>query len=196
VAATETDIDRYEAGSPLDVREGTLLAEPDGGFSIITGGVRRPFDTGVFAALGYSASAALTVTAEQLSDLTSGPAWSDITRHPAGTLVKAPDGSKWTIGSGDRNRVKSDVLWKSRYRDAELVSAAAGDLALPVGSDQTYRDGTRFKLPDGSFWIYAAGSKRRFVDSVLYYGMGYTAIPVFAISYTEAGTIPNGLVIG
>jgi hypothetical protein len=196
VAATETDIDRYQAGSPVHIREGTLLAEPDGTFSVITGGVRRHFDTGVFAALGYSPSAALAITADELATLTSGPAWSDVTRHPAGTLVKAPDGSKWGIGSSDRNRAKTDVVWRSWYRDAELVPAAAGDIALPIGSDMKYRDGTRFRVSDGSYWIYAAGAKRRFVDAGLYSAMGYSVVPLFSISTTEAGTIPNGPAIG
>jgi hypothetical protein len=196
VSATEWDINRYSVGTPLGIREGTLLAEPGGGYSVITGGVRRAFDNGVFTALGYTASAALPISAGELATLTSGPSWSDVTRHPAGAIVKAPDGSRWSIGSSDRKRAKTETVWKSRYRDPEVVNAAAGDIALPIGADLSYRDGTRFKLPDGSYWIYAAGVKRKFADTALYAAMGYSAAPLFSITTTEAATVPNGPQIG
>lgn len=196
VAATEADIDRYPTGQPLEIREGTLLVESDGNYSVFTEGKRRRFDTGVFTALGYAASAALPISDEERDALQSGPDWSDVTRHPAGALVKAPDGSKWLIGSSARNKAKSDIVWKSWYRDNELVSAAAGDITLPIGSDATYRNGTRLRISDGTYAIVAAGQKRRFYDVGLYGAMGYSTAPMFAMSSSEAGAIPTGPVIG
>ena len=195
VAATEKDIDRYKAGPALAMREGTLLAEPGGAYSVISGGVRRPFASGVYGALGYGASAALAITAGELATLTTGAPWTDSTRHPPGAVVRVSDGSEWTIGVADRRRNVSDLMWRTRYRDAEVVAATAGDLALPAGSPMTYRDGSLFVTPDGSHWIYAAGVKRRFYDASLYGAMGYATAAALAISNAEAGTIRSGQAI-
>jgi hypothetical protein len=110
-------------------------------------------------------------------------------------VVRAADGSEWTIGSLDRRRNPTELVWKSWYRDAEVVPAAAGDLALLIGSAITYRDGTILRTPDGSYWIYAAGVKRRFHDLGLYGAMGYSTAAALAISTSEAGTIRSGAAI-
>ncbi|TMK18285.1 MAG: hypothetical protein E6G68_07515 [Actinobacteria bacterium] len=81
VAATNAEIDRYAVGDPVSIREGTLLVEPDGTYSIISGGERRPFATGVYAALGYPAAAALPIDATQLAGLSSGPQINDATQQ-------------------------------------------------------------------------------------------------------------------
>lgn len=192
VAATEQDIDRYKAGSAMTIREGTLLAEPGGAYSVFTGGVRRPFAEGVFSALGYSASAALAITATELAALPTGAAWTDQTRHPPGAVVRAPDGSEWTMGISDRRKNVSDLMWRTWYRDAEVVTASAGDLALGAGSPMTYRDGSVFVAADGSYWIYAAGVRRRFYDAGLFGAMGYSTTAALTISNAEAGTIKSG----
>jgi hypothetical protein len=197
VAATEAEIDRYPVGAPLPIREGTLLAEPDGSFSIISDGVRRPFDDGVFAALGYTASGALPISQSELHALPSGPKWTDTSRHPAGALVRASDGSEWTLGTLDRRRHKTDLMWKSIYHYGELVTATPGDIALTVGANMTYREGTLFRLPDKTYWIYAAGVKRRFYDATFYGAFGYSSTaPLSTFSTSEAATIPTGPVIG
>ena len=192
VGVTEQDIDRYKAGPAMTLREGTLLAEPGGTYSVFSGGLRRPFADGVFGALGYTASAALAVTATELAALPTGSPWSDSTRHPPGTVVRASDGGEWTIGVSDRRKNASELMWRTWYRDAEVVPAASGDLALPAGSPMTYREGTLFVTPDGARWIYAAGVKRRFYDAGLYAAMGYSNLATLAVSSAEAATIRSG----
>jgi N-acetylmuramoyl-L-alanine amidase-like protein len=197
VGETEAGIDRYPAGTPMTIREGTLLAEPDGTYSIISGGDRRPFADGVYAALGYTAASALPITAPELATLHSGKEWNDVTRHPEGAVVRAADGSEWTIGALVRHRNPTELVWKSWYRDAEVVAALPGDVALAIGTVNSYRQGTLFRLSDGSLWIYAAGKKRRFYDQVLYSAMGYSNMaPLATLTTSEAGTIPNGPQIG
>ena len=196
VGETELGIDRYPVGSPMSIREGTLLAEPDGNYSIISDGKRRPFAPGVYATLGYTAASALPITAPELAALPSGNDWNDATRHPEGAVVRAPDGSEWTVGALVRHRNPTDLVWKSWYRDAEVVPAAAGDLALAIGSVNTYRPGTLFRGSDGTLWIFAGGKKRRFYDQATYSAMGYSNLAPLAISSSEAGAIPNGPTIG
>jgi len=195
VSVTDAEIDRYPTGDQVGIREGTLLAEPDGSYSIISGGVRRHFDTGIYAALGYTAAAALPITADELATLTSGPDVTDATTHPQGAVVKAADGSIWTIGDAVRQQNTTTVIWKSRYRDNEVVTALPGDLALSVGTPMTYREGTLFKLPDGTYWIYANGVRRRFYHPNLYASMGYSWAGAFAITTSEASGIPQGPMI-
>ena len=186
---------RYEAGPAVGLREGTILAEAGGGYSIISGGIRRPFGNGVFSALGYTAASALTITASELAGLPSGPPWNDTTRHPPGAVVRAADGSVWTIAGGQRLRNPTDLVRRSWYRDEEVVAAAAGDLALAQGVPITYRDGTIFKLSDGSHYIVSHGVKHRFYDLGLFTAMGYLTSWTFSMSSAEAGTIRNGTAI-
>lgn len=192
VMASEQDIDRYKAGPALPFREGTLLAEPGGSYSVFSGGVRRPFATGVFSALGYTNAAALGISAQELATLTTGAPWTDTTRHPPGSIVRAADGSEWTLGASDRRKNASELMWKTWYRDAEVVTATAADVALTVGPPMSYRDGSLFVTPDGSYWIYFQGVKRRFYDAGLYAAMGYSTAAAKAISNAEAGTITSG----
>jgi hypothetical protein len=192
VGATDVEIDRYPVGAPASIREGTLLIEPDGTYSIISGGVRRPFGSGVYAALGYTAGAALPIDATELATLPSGSQIDDATQHPRGAVVKALDGTIWTIGDGVRQSDPTALVWQSRYRVNEVVSATALDIGLPVGPPMTYREGTLFKMPDGTYWIFANGVRRRFYDRTLYSAMGYSAAAALAISASEAGSIPRG----
>jgi hypothetical protein len=193
VPASEKDIGRYKAGPPMPIRDGTLLVEPaSGNYSIMSGGVRRPLAAGVYTALGYPTAAAMAISASELAGLPVGATWSDTTRHPPGAVVRASDGSEWTIGVANRRKNASDLMWRTRYRDAEVVAAKAADLTLPAGSPMTYRDGSVFVTPDGSYWIYADGVKRRFYDAGLFRAMGYSTAAALAISNAEAGTIRSG----
>ncbi len=196
VAATEQDINRYKTGATLPIREGTLLVEPvSGTYSVISGGVRRPFADGVYAALGYPVAAAMAISAQEQAGLPIGSIWNNTARHPPGTIVRASDGSEWTLGNSDRRKNASDLMWKTMYRDPEVVAASAGDVALATGSPMTYRDGSLLVTPDGSYWIYFAGVKRRFYDAGLYGAMGYSTAAALAISNAEAGTIRSGQAI-
>ena len=192
VSTTDVEVDRYPAGLPLAMREGTLLAETDGTHAMISGGKLREFEAGVYEALGYTSGSALAITALEMTVLPPGPKITDATRHPEGAVVRASDGSVWTIGNGLRHRNGTTAVWRSRYRDAELVAPTALDIALPQGAQVTYRDGAVFRVSDGSLWIFADGVKRRFYDAGLYTAMGYPTGSLLAISTTEAKTIPDG----
>ncbi len=192
VTTTDVEVDRYPTGSPLALREGTLLTEPDGTYAMFSAGKVREFDDGVYEALGYTAASALAIGADELAALPSGPKISDTTRHPEGAVVRASDGSVWTIGDGLRHGNGTVTMWRSRYRDSEVVPAALLDVALPQGSPMSYREGTLFRVSDGTLWIYAQGAKRRFYHASLYAGMGYSSAAPLVITTTEAKTIPDG----
>jgi hypothetical protein len=192
----EGEIGRYPAGAGFALRDGTLLSEPDGGYSIISGGLRRPFAAGVYTALGYTSASALPITAAELATLSSGTPVIDTTRHPAGAIVGASDGSEWTIGVADRTQNATSTVRRSWYRDAEEVPALPGDLALPAAATKlTYRPGTMFKLADGTYWLFSDGVRRRFDTVELLGYMGYRTSVAFAISAAEASSIPTGPVI-
>ncbi|MFY9586138.1 MAG: N-acetylmuramoyl-L-alanine amidase, partial [Actinomycetota bacterium] len=195
VATTDVEVDRYPAGSPLELRDGTLLKEPDNTYAIFSNGKVREFDTGIYEALKYTAASALPITADELAGLPSGQKISDATRHPEGAVVRASDGSVWTIDTALRHRNPTVTVWRSRYRDAEIVPANLGDVALPLGPVMTYREGTLLKGSDGTIWIYADGTKSRFYDASLYAAMGYSTAALLAITTTEGNGIPNGPLI-
>ncbi len=195
VATTDQEVDRYPSGSPLELREGTLLTEPDGTHAIYSAGKVRQFDDGVYEALKYTAASALPISALELATLPTGPDISDGTVHPQGAVVRASDGSVWTIDNGFRRRNPTVTVWKSRYRDAEIVPMSIVDVAIPVGTPMTYREGTLLKGPTGTRWIYADGVKRPFYNDSLYVAMGYSTAAAFSITTAEANTIPNGPLI-
>ena len=192
VATTDDEIGRYAVGTPITLREGTLLAESDGSYSIFSGGLRRDFASGAFEALGYSPAAALPVSAAELAALPSGPNVVDVTRHPAGAIVRAADGSEWTIGATTRMRNRTSTVRRSWYRDAEVATALPGDLGLPEGTPQSYRQGTLLRLGDGSYWIVSDGTKRKFDSPFVYTSFGYSTAAAFSITTTEASSIPTG----
>ncbi|TMK18286.1 MAG: hypothetical protein E6G68_07520 [Actinobacteria bacterium] len=87
------------------------------------------------------------------------------------------------------------LTWKSRYRDNEVVTPSALDIGLPAGTPMTYREGTLFKLTDGTYWIFANGVRRRFYHPSLYLGMGYSSVGALALSTSEASHIAQGPLI-
>jgi N-acetylmuramoyl-L-alanine amidase-like protein len=196
VATTDVEIDRYDNGTPMEIREGTLLTEPDGKHSIFFGGKRHEFADGVYEALGYTSASALTIGQDELDALQNGPVVSDTTIHPLGAVVKAPDASVWVIDDGQRHVAnRSSAFLRSNYRMAEIANATPLDIGLPTGTPITYRGGTLFRTTDGNYWIFFEGKRRRFYNAGLYAAMGYRTDAVFAIGTSEAGAISQGPLI-
>jgi hypothetical protein len=190
VAATDAEIARYPAGDPLKPREGTIFVEPDGDHSMVSDGKLRPFGSpAIYAALGYSASSAIPLPDPSQASLSDGSTINDAIVHPIGAVVRGPDGVTWTIGDGVRLEHPTANVRQSWYRDAEVVPATAGDLALPQGTPLTYREGTLFRLPDLTLWIYSDGI-RRGIEAPLFAAMGYSGSVPFAMSAAEAAPIP------
>ena len=192
---TDTEVARYPAGTPLGVRDGTVLTAPDGSHSIVSGGVRRQFASdAVFQALGYTAASALTATATEVAAIPAGAQITDATAHPAGAVVHASDGSVWTITGGVRQRNLNASVTHSWYRDAEVVPATAADLALATGDPWSFRQGTMFKA-GADFWLYADGVKREFPYHSLYAVMGYADAGGLTVPSTDVASIPAGAAI-
>jgi hypothetical protein len=196
VATTDVEVDRYDTGTPVEIRAGTVLAEPSGTHSIFFGGERHPFDDGVYDGLGYTSASALTIDQTELDGLQSGSPISDVTIHPLDAVVKASDGSVWAIGNGERHNANgSSAILRSNYRLDELAPATALDAGLPVGTPVSYRNGVTFRTSDGNYWIYFNGERRRFYQAGMFTAMGYQTTAPFPIGTTEASSIPQGPVI-
>lgn len=185
------EIARHPTGAAMTPREGTLLRGPDGTRYIFSDGELRRFASdSVFVGLGYSDAAVLAITNDEIDSYSDGPDVTNVALHPQGSIVRAIDGSLWVIGDASRSRVATDTMRRSWYRDAEIVPATAGDVALPTGTPATYREGTLFQMPDGSLWIFTNGV-RLGMDATMFAAFGYSSGATLPLSDTEAATIPS-----
>ena len=180
VSATNQAIDAYPVGDPMTVREGTIFSN-SGKYSMFSEGKLREFETTqVYSSLGYTAASAIPAATADLAALPSGTKINDTLRHPAGAVVRSSDGVTWTVAPASRSKHPTLAVRRSWYRDAEIVPAKTGDIALVPGSPLTYRDGVMLEPPDGSHWLYAGGVRRGIEDG-LFEAMGYrdaASIPI------------------
>jgi hypothetical protein len=191
VSTGPAEIGRYPSGSAMTLREGTIVRTPGGTRYIFSDGELRRFASdAVYTALGYGDAAALPITDSEVDSFSDGPDVTSVTVHPDGAIVRAGDGSLWIVSGGSRSRVATDTMRRSWYRDAEVVPATAGDVALPVGTPASYREGTLFQMPNGSLWIYTNGI-RLGMDATMFAAMGYSSGATLALSDSEAATIPS-----
>ena len=201
VATGPNERARYTAGSPLGLREGTLLADKSNAqapvYYIWTGGALHEFKNGSFAALGYQAAAALTMSSTYMAQSTLGSDITSLTQHPDGTLVKSADGkSFWEIQSSTRRPI-SALARASLYRSNEAVTATVSDLSLPLGTAVPVRDGALIRATDGGTpWLVADGTKHRFISWDFESAMGYTSTMLLTASTTDLNSIPTGARIG
>lgn len=191
------EIARYAPGSPLSFRDGTIAVTPDGQYHFLFAGQRRTFASPeVYAGLGYTAASAIAATLEEIEAVPAGPPIEDPSQHPEGAIVADSSGGSWVLKGGERRGVSSVAARRSWYRDGEIAPATPADLALPVGSDVSFRSGTLLKTPDGGYWIVSGGARRRFPSLAFMSAMGYPAAAVFSVTSSEAGVVPAGAPIG
>jgi hypothetical protein len=147
--------------------------------------------------LGYQSSAAIAVTQTYLDSLPSGADVTDQTVHPAGTVVRdAGTGAMWVIGAGVRLPATALAVAAS-YRASEIVTATAGDEALPLGAPYQVRDGSLVAASDGGApWLVEGGMKHRFADAFLFASMGYTNAMLLSAAPTDLNAIPTGAPYG
>lgn len=184
---------RYTAGLPLSFRDGTLARTPDGVLRFVNAGQRRNFATPAVAqALGFVPEGAIDVPQAEMDALPAGPSITDTTTHPAGSVVKESNGTTWVIGNGTKRRVPSDAVRRSWYRDAEVVPAVPGDLALPEADRVLFRPGSLWRTPGGRLWIISGGTRRLFAGEALFTAMGYRTAAVRDVSWADIGLMPYG----
>ncbi|MHB8512326.1 MAG: peptidoglycan recognition protein family protein [Actinomycetota bacterium] len=190
VASNSNELNRYPTGSPLSFRNGTLAKTSDGTYWWIDAGLKRSFaSSAVFTALGYSDSAAISVSDSDLSSLTQGPQIVDTTVHPDGTVVVDTQGTSWVIANSEREKVPSLAVRRSWYRDAEVVNATAGDLTLPQGSDLNFEDGFLGHM-NGSIYVVSGGKSYRFRNSTIFTDLGYNPNAVVNVTEDDLSVAP------
>ncbi|MGH2784971.1 MAG: N-acetylmuramoyl-L-alanine amidase [Actinomycetota bacterium] len=190
VAATNAAIDAYPTGDTMTVREGAIFSNA-GTYYMFSDGKLREFETPqVYADLHYTAASALPISDADLAGLPKGMKIDDALRHPAGAAVRTSDGITWTVGGASRSTHPSLAVRRSWYRDAEVVDANAGDIALLPGALWTYRGGAMLEPPDGTHWLYADGV-RRGIETGLFEAMGYKDAASIPIPSGELSAIPD-----
>ncbi len=189
VAATNQAIDSYPVGTPLAPREGTIFSNA-GKYHMWSAAKLREFDPATFTSLGYSSAAAIPITDAEMATLAKGTKIDDALKHPPGAAVRASDGSTWTIDAATRRKHKTNFVKVSWYRDAEVVTATALDVGLPIGEPLTYRDGTQIYVTDGTKWIYANGV-RRGLEPGFFEALGYSNAASLWMLPSEAAGIPS-----
>ncbi len=197
---------RMTAGPQMPIRDGALLAGPDGQRYIVSGGLLRafaydptqdpPVDT--FSALGYQLAAAIVADQATIDGLPPGPPVADITLHPDGTVVRDDTtGSMWVIAAGTRRPISalSRLTW---YRTAEIVPMLGAEAELPLGAEFVPRSGALFAATDGGApWVLGgSGTKRRFRDATLFSSMGYTSSMLLKATATQLDALPTASVFG
>ena len=181
---------RYSAGTPVPLREGTLIVDPNGEHYIWSHGALRHFTATTFTDLGYQPAAALAASTSVIGSLPAGADVTDGTTHPDGTAVSS--GGKLYVVSVGTLRPLSALARASWYRSNEVVPAAAGD-ALTVGSAFPVRDGTYIKANDGGApWIVSDGAKHRLLSSSFASFMGYTSAMMLTAVQADIDAIPTG----
>ena len=197
VATGPAERSRYTTGTPLGLRDGTLLVGPTGEHYIWSAGALRHFSATTFTDLGYAGAAALSVPQPTIDALLAGTDVTDVTVHPSGTAVKSSlDGTTYVVDAGTL-RPLSALARAASYRLNEVVTATPGDLLLPAGAVFPVRDGAFIKATDGGApWLVSDGTKHRFVSSSFASFMGYTTSMMLTATSTDINAIPTGARIG
>jgi hypothetical protein len=197
VATGPAERPRYTSGSPLGLREGTLLVSPTSERYIWSVGALRHFTGTTFAGLGYAPAAAISVPQATIDGLPGGTDITDITTHPSGTSVKSVDGKTFYVVDAGTLRPLSALARAASYRSNEVVIATAGDLVLPAGSAFPVRGGAFIKATDGGApWLVSGGTKHRFASSSLATFMGYTTSMMLTGTTADINAIPTGARLG
>lgn len=192
VIVTSQEGSRYTPGTPVAFREGTLLKAASGAYWWISGGSRHAFaSSAVFTALGYADAAAIAIADSELSTIPLGTQIADTTVHPPGSVVAA-NGSSYVITGSGKQRLTSLVARRSWYRDAEVVTATAGDLALPDGSVVTFREGTLLKTVDGAYWIVSGGKRVQFSAAGMFAALGFKSAAAFSVTWPDLNALSYG----
>ena len=196
VATGPNERARYTTGTPLGLREGTLLWDGTNDY-IWSDGVLHTFSPDSFTALGYAPAAAITVDPTYITSLDPlGADITSLTTHPDGTLVKSLDGKTFSVVEGGTLRPITALARASWYRSNEAVTVATGD-PVTVGDAFPVKDGTFIKATDGGApWIVSDGLKRRFVSYTYATYMGFTNAMMLTASSTDINAIPTGARIG
>jgi hypothetical protein len=84
------------------------------------------------------------------------------------------------------------IVRQSWYRDAEVVPAVPGDVALADGEPVSFRPGTLLRTPSDHMWIITGGTRRVFADEQMFALMGYSTKAIRSVSWADIGIVPYG----
>lgn len=186
-------------GSPLRLREGTLLqAKDDTKIYIVdheSGTVQKRHigSPSVFSKLGFSGKEVMKVRKGYLPD-ENGPSVSSAKQHPDGVLI-SPEGRPhiYLIEDGQRRHVVSPPVLKSHRFQGGVKEATSGDMNLASGPRLHLREGTLVKDDEPPIYVvnYASDGtveKRHIKTLFIYRLLDLNASKVLKVS---SSTLPN-----
>jgi len=156
-----------DRGTPA-LRNGSVVAAPDGIRWATTGGRRYQVTTTDLTAMGLTASAAMPVTAEALVGTPAATGAVPGGKFRAGAFVRESSSSQvWLIEGGKRRAISTGGWPNWSIGPSQVAVLPNGALSAagvpPVGTLMGYRDGTLFRSTQGTF-IMVAGVRRPILD--------------------------------
>lgn len=121
------------------------------------------------------------------------PQFASAAVHSDGCVVLS-GGIVWLISGGTRRGITSaDVFASHGYNFSQVVAATAEDVALPVGPNLGYADGTLVKGPtDPLVYIVDNGQKRGYISAAVFLGRGNTFNNVRQAAVNTFADLPTG----
>jgi hypothetical protein len=158
VVTNQAQLDTYSTGSPIRIRDGSLVRD-DTSVYVIENGKRRPVESAqVFLDAGYDWQNVQKLPADVLDDHPQGATFSDPNYIPNGTVAYSPSSSGvFLVESGKKRPFYNPDIFLNRYAwkdtvqvsDAKLNSLPRGKRILPR-SGSLLADDTRVYLIDGN----------------------------------------------
>lgn len=187
---------QLSSGSNVDYAEGTLLKGSGPAIYAVevNGGSvqkRHIISLAAYQNLSYDASSFINVPDSLLPSAT-GADIAEGSRHPNGTLIRAPGAfAIYLLENGQKRYVPSPAILRSLHKnDFRFYPGVAADMQLPDGTNVDYAEGTLLK-GDNSPKIYVVDingstiTKRHITSLAIYQTLGFTAADVIDVSASQ-----------
>ncbi|MBU6447789.1 hypothetical protein KGQ24_03045 [Patescibacteria group bacterium] len=188
VVVTQTDADLFQTAAQLTPKDGTLIKGDASPTVYVIHNQKRNVLTGfTFKQYGYSFKNVVTLPQAEVDSYDSA----GFLLPKEGTLVKTKDSPQVFLVQNQLLRpISGDVFKMYGYSFANVNTLDIGELAAAgLGSFVQPPEGTYFKTPDNTVYLYKGNAKHY----VSYFVFRQYRPSVVDLSSGEAQTIPDGL---
>lgn len=171
----------------IGFRDGSLIRTADGRVWVISNRMKRHIlSPEVFSELKYSYSNVREVTDLEASLHVTGPEINATSRHSDGTVISAPDGTRYYLDNGKKRRISSTKVFASRFREQEVVLVGDSETAsYDDGVLLGFRDGSVIRTGDGMIWLISGGLRRHVTNLEVMGSLGIVSERVVDVSNSE-----------
>lgn len=172
VTVPQSDFNRIPLGSPLPLRDGTLVADSQRVYMIENQQKRPIASADAFLQMGYSWSNIWQVDSGVLNLHPTGAVVGPEQRIPNGTIVAAPGTGVFLIEGQRKRPIPDPFTYRSHFRWEQVVQVSRARLdAVPNGPQLLPREGSI--IADSQTVFFVEGTTRRpFVSANAYLGLG------------------------